>query len=501
MATYDQGNVRVAKDGTVTRLADRRVTKDGTRSLSESKYQEELKAGRIDPKKFEVGQASEQDAGGVMDLAQRGLLKTGDRVTGDINAPITSGNLTPASQINLPKPPTPSNLGTQTMTGLSGLTNVAGPDIKQADSDFKAYLKGIAKPQSSEKMYKQTEKEVGLLEKQRSVANFQAQLNAITTKAQADKLSLVGQGRGVSEVIIGGQQAKIDREAAIQALPVSAQLAAAQGDLEMAQSHLETLFKIRSEDAQNKLDYANKVNDAVYNYATEKQKAALDAKKTADERAYNMTMSNLNYLRDLQMTAIKNGQPSLAASLAGIDPASKNFESLVGSYASKIMVDQGGGSSGASNSPLGILDIARYNELYPDAGVTAGDSEATANAKVNATNSPEARLRSLISSFFAAGEPYDKVVSDIESSTQITDKATALAVAAEVYGQAGASSSAIEAEINQLSSNPNYSSEDVRELLLRRGYSPQEITASSIGSFGAKTMAGIDSLIDVLFPK
>lgn len=257
---------------------------------------------------------------------------------------LNSANLTPTTGINLPTPPAPGTTGTEAMTSLSGLTNVAGPDIKQADSDFKSYLKGIMKPESSEKIYNKTVKDVDLLDKQRSVANYQAQLNAITTKAQADKLSLVGQGRGVTDVIIGGQQAKIDREAAIQALPVSAQLAAAQGDLEMAQTHLETLFRIRSEDAQNKLDYANKVNDAVYNYASEKQKTALDAKKTADERNFTLMRDNLSYARDLASTAIENGQPSVAAAIMSLDPNSKTYAQDIANSAKRITVDQGGGS-------------------------------------------------------------------------------------------------------------------------------------------------------------
>lgn len=346
MATYNQGNVRVAKDGTVTRLPDRRVSNDGTRSLSEDKYQEELAKGRIDPKKFSVGKPSKQEEGDVMDLAQRGLLNTGDK--------ITSAGLAPAGNINLPKPPTPSPLGTQAMTGLAGYASTVGTttpggastETKTPQSaDIKAYLKGIAQAPDSEKIYQKTLKESGLQDKQNTVNSLTGQLNAITAKAQADKLSLVGQGRGVPEAIIGGQQAKIDREAAIQSLPISAQLAAAQGDLESARSFMETMFKIRLDDAQSKVDYKNKVNDAVYNYANEQQKLALDERRRMDDRAFGIERDNISYLRDLANTAIENGQPSLAAQLMGLDPASKNFESLVGSYASKIVVDQNSGSS------------------------------------------------------------------------------------------------------------------------------------------------------------
>lgn len=350
MATYDQGNVRVAKDGTVTRLPDRRVSKDGTRSLSESKYQEEVAAGRVDPKNFTVGKPSKQEAGGLMDLAQQGKINTGDK--------ITSSALVPSSGINLPKPPEPSNLGTQAMTGLSGLANdtltkaaqnsAAQPDVpgeSDTKSSFKDYLKSLVAPANTEDIYKKTEREVGLQEKKQQVANYTSQLNAITNKATADKLALIGQGRGVTESIIGGQQAKIDREAAIQSLPIASLLAAAQGDLELAQDHMNTLFKIRVEDAQNKADYKNKVAEAVYNYATESQKRLIDERRRLDDRAFEVQRDNINYARDLANMAIENGQPSLAASIMRADPNSTNYASEIANFASGIRVPQKGSGS------------------------------------------------------------------------------------------------------------------------------------------------------------
>ncbi|MEG7973033.1 hypothetical protein, partial [Listeria monocytogenes] len=80
--------------------------------------------------------------------------------------------------------------------------------------------------------------------KQTAVNNYQTQLNNIVAKAQADVLSTQGQGRGIPEVIIGGQQAQINKEAAIQSLPIQALLSSAQGDLQTAQAHVDKLFQI-----------------------------------------------------------------------------------------------------------------------------------------------------------------------------------------------------------------------------------------------------------------
>ena len=59
-----------------------------------------------------------------------------------------------------------------------------------------------------------------------------------------------GQGRGQIGDFIGGEQARISREAAIQALPIQAQLATAQADLDSARSYASQLFQAQSQDAE-----------------------------------------------------------------------------------------------------------------------------------------------------------------------------------------------------------------------------------------------------------
>ena len=87
------------------------------------------------------------------------------------------------------------------------------------------------------------------------------------------------------------------------------------------------------------------------------------------------------------------------------------------------------------NKPLSVLDVQRYNESYPNASVTAGDTETTANQKVQKSNTPEAKLKTIIQGFKDSGEKYEKVVKDIDSSTTITDKAMAKKILGEVYGK------------------------------------------------------------------
>lgn len=267
---------------------------------------------------------------------------------------ISSTTLTPAPDFNLPTAPAVGNAGKNAMTSIGAVASQTpagtGTPAPSADTPLQTYLKSIAKPESTGDIYAKAEEEAGVQQKQQAVAGFQNQLNAIVAKSQADKLSLVGQGRGVTEAIIGGQQAQIDREAAIQSLPIAAQLSAAQGDLEMAKEHVNTLFTIRSQDATNRMNYKNKVAEAVYNYATDQQKTALDERRRREDKDFTLLQNTLNYAQSLATSAIANGQPSVASRIMALDPNSKTYAQDVASAARGIVVAQksGGGSNSYS---------------------------------------------------------------------------------------------------------------------------------------------------------
>lgn len=292
---------------------------------------------------------------------------------------ITSDLLAPSPSVpTIPPPAAPSNLGTQGLTAAGGLasggaaTSVTPPAGPTPADSLKDLIASMKEAPNAEKIYQKTEREVGLQEKQAQVNNFQNQINAITAKANADKLSLVGQGRGIEERILGGQSAQIDREAAIQALPISAQLAAAQGDLASARDHMDTLFKIRLQDAQAKVDYKNKVAELVYNFASEQQKIALDEKRTQDDRAFTLQRDNISYARDLAATALENGQASLAASLMRLDSSSANYAKDIANLAGGIQAKSS--SSGTYDSQVKALS---------NKGLSSSTAEAIASDVAN----------------------------------------------------------------------------------------------------------------------
>jgi len=218
------------------------------------------------------------------------------------------------------------------------------------------------------------------------VNNLTAQINAITSKAQADQLSVIGQGRGIPEVIIGGQQAQISREAAIQALPLQALLASAQGNLELAQQHLDTTFKLRLEDATNAFNYQKDLAKYALDVADKKQALAIAKLEKQDDRNFALLKDTINYGQTLASEAIKNGQPQIAAKIGQLDHNSPTYSQDLAQLAGQIQQKTTSStstnltptdkqyliSSGLTDSEINLIqsDISKYGIEKAIEGIT-----------------------------------------------------------------------------------------------------------------------------------
>jgi len=243
-------------------------------------------------------------------------IKAGDsnaRRDSALRGTITSASLNPVGNIQLPT----QNFGDNQMSTITGnnqgLTNTSmgitttesgglaytpptdgttATATDPATNNFQAYLNTIQglndKKESASDTFKRIEKQSGLRQAQQDVQNYTSQINTITSNAQAQSLSLEGQGRGQTSSFVGGEQARISREAAIQALPIQALLANAQGNKELAQTHLDTRFKLEMQDAQSQYDYKLKVVGAVYEFASTQEKRRLD--EIAQDKANEFTL-------------------------------------------------------------------------------------------------------------------------------------------------------------------------------------------------------------------
>lgn len=218
---------------------------------------------------------------------------------------ITSNDLAPTNKIKLPPLATTqvpniaaNSVGfTDPTTGVTaqpnGMLSVTDPNqdkyagANKLQNDFQTALDRLnMDAPSAGDVQRQLEKDTGLRQKQQSVNDFSAQLNTIVANRDANKLRLEGQGRGITDVIIGGQQAQIDKEAAISALPVQAQLAAAQGNLQLAQDHINTWGNILMKDAEQQYTRKKEVLTSVRDFAVGLEFKRIDDLDAANERKY-----------------------------------------------------------------------------------------------------------------------------------------------------------------------------------------------------------------------
>lgn len=262
--------------------------------------------------------------------------------TADYGSTIQSNNIAlGADQTGLfqPQNATPSDV---TMTS-------ATTPLTPGESILQKY--GLTVPEQKESKadaYLKAQKAFQIKQKQDAVSQLQTTLNNIVSKAQSDQLSVTGQGRGIPEVIIGGQQAQIAKEAAIAALPIQAQLSAAQGDLQMAQENLQTYFSILSEDIDNKFNYKMKLFDVAYDLASKEQQNLIEDKRSevAFQRQKELAALNFDYDRRLKSLGLaQEGQAALTSAQKTKQDALENVISQLDSY--RNLVDQNVGIGGS----------------------------------------------------------------------------------------------------------------------------------------------------------
>ena len=270
-------------------------------------------------------------------------------------APITPESMAKVNAVELPQKNVPVDLSGSTnqinamLAGAnggtyspeSGFVNPTPTDTtgEQGFTDlFKSYMgtqeQLNADRPSQESFQREMNKE--LRRKENLVNSLQNQLTTITTDRDAAQLGLEGQGRGISETIIGGQQARIGREAAIQALPIQAQLATAQGDLDSARTYLGQLYQAKSADAQAEYQYKSNLATSIYGFLNTQQQRRVDAATKANDRAFGVAQSNIAYQRQLGLQALEYGQTGLISGISAIDPNSPTFEADMAAFSSQL---------------------------------------------------------------------------------------------------------------------------------------------------------------------
>jgi len=229
-----------------------------------------------------------------------------------INTAVTSNQLGSQS-VNIGSAPSNSNyhgtaiggnvsVGGDPTTGMipSAVNSVVGAQIptnqnpsstQQVDNSLLKLVKdkfaALKAPANEQDSLLKAQRDAGLIEAQQARNNIQNSINGVTAQMQSDLLNLraTGAKEGVTEAVYGGQQAEITREATIKLLPMQAQLAASQNNLQLAQQQTDTLFKIYATDAKNSVDMYNSQVNSIYDVLSEAEKRKLDDLK--GQKAFN----------------------------------------------------------------------------------------------------------------------------------------------------------------------------------------------------------------------
>jgi hypothetical protein len=218
----------------------------------------------------------------------------------------------------------------------------------------------------------------------KEVGRYTGELNSIIAKRDADVLSLEGQGRGIPEVIIGGQQAQINREAAIRALPVQAMLATAQGNLEMANQQLTQLYQIRMADATAQTNFQLGVVNSLFDFADKKEQRQFEAIQADITRKYEEKKAFEATRNQLLSSAIAQGAPRSVVD--GINNATTAEAAInaAGQYNGDILARQAQAASlRASNASAALneAELKAFNKAQEDAakGILTPDQQKDAN--------------------------------------------------------------------------------------------------------------------------
>jgi hypothetical protein len=293
-----------------------RYVRVGEEANLASPYDNKRDDGRNNPKNVINGSALQNNA--LINLPQQAPVKNEMGTIAGANASVVNPTMGITTGAN----------GELVYTPPQTTATTATP----AESNFQSYLnaiQGLEAPSASD-TYDRLYKESGLSKINNDIQNYTSQINNITAKAQAESLALEGQGRGITESIIGGQQAQISREAAIQALPLQALLANAQGNKELAMTHLDTRYKLQMEDAQSKYQYKLKIIDAVYNFADKQEQRRLDEIARKEDMDFELKKGDIAFERQKYMENLGfANQRSLLSYKAGLDAVGASEEQRV----------------------------------------------------------------------------------------------------------------------------------------------------------------------------
>jgi hypothetical protein len=268
---------------------------------------------------------------------------TGERIeTASATPTINSENLSTQNPITLPPQPTDNNnyqgmiAGGDAMIGTLPKTTTTQPEW------WTKYLDGGNAPTNPVNDFNSLYSSSGIdtstknyVESQKKLDSLNAELVGINAEATKQNLQLEGAGGQAGDVtqsFLNKQQQETNRQAAIKALPLQAQVLAQQAIvtgnqnlLNAAKEKLNTTFQLQQSYATQLYNYNKDIRDKVYEYASAQEKAKLDAQNKADDRLYSEQQTTLKNAQAIASEAMDNGQADIASQITALNPKSKTY--------------------------------------------------------------------------------------------------------------------------------------------------------------------------------
>jgi hypothetical protein len=366
MATYR------SKNSSRNRTSNNRNSSSGKISSStakriQSQINQAASAIGVKLNKNRDGSYSTTETGGGLIGARRGY-----RPTTPQNETINSASLAQTSPIQLPSYPQSKDYSALIQGNNAGLATLGGlvmgengqisvpplhtetgrqttPVVPTGDTGVQGRFQNLIAtlglmPQKGS-IYEDPEylKQQRLVERSRKdLNNYTANLNAIMVGAQQQQLALENQGRGITTDILDTQSYEISRRAAIAALPVQAQIATAQGNLDLAERNLDQVYRIKSEQLSNEYEYKVNQFNSIKEFLTKEEDRRLAQLDLAESRKYQEGLSNIQMQDEWAKTALANGHPELISSIHGLDPKSATFRQQLAKIQGRMGATGGG---------------------------------------------------------------------------------------------------------------------------------------------------------------
>jgi len=272
-------------------------------------------------------------------------------------------------------------------TGIVGLQGLASPNSKLTENglfdtqgnlqvenknkedDVAKAIRELSEIPKQENVYEDTRIQAQNEEVRRQkqeVNNWQGQLNNIVAKQQQDlmrhekEISLAG---GTVEGF-SGRAAAINREAAYAALPIQAQLATSQGNLELAQDYLKELTGMVKEEIDNNFNYKVAQYNTVKEIADKREKKMLDDLEKQETRAYKESQDNLDLVDAWMQEAVSNKQPNLINRLSKLDIYSPNFRQNLADILGQMREPSSPSENTPSEKSMSTNQIEQFRRSY-----------------------------------------------------------------------------------------------------------------------------------------